>query len=76
MLTGHQTLEWWEGEQAKKLGERHPHRLYPKLLTQEREMEEVAGEGDGERQRDVEGIAEQMAGTQRPTMGVACSTCA
>ena len=43
ILDSFRPLEWWQREQQSKQGKRHPARFYPRLMGEERELEQAAG---------------------------------
>ena len=55
--TGHsfRTLEWWQTEQQRKSGMRHPGRFFPRLMGNERDLDAAAGGPWRDKAMDREG---------------------
>ena len=43
VLDSFRTLQWWTEEQSNKLGKRHPARFFPRLMGEERALDDAAG---------------------------------
>ena len=43
VLDGYRDLQWWRGEQGKPGGKRHPSRFFPRLMGDERALDQAAG---------------------------------